>query len=169
MSLLELISKRRSIRQYLSDDIEQEKLDYLMECARLAPSAANKQPWTFLIIKDSDKKALLQKCYSSAWFTSPPVYILALGDKNQSWKRSYDQKDHYDIDLSIALEHIVLAAAENNLGSCWVCAFNAELCHELFALPDNLIPVAILALGYPAKKEEKVTNRKSMKEIVKIL
>ena len=69
MNLLELISARRSIRQYLPDDIEQDKIDYLMECARLAPSAANFQPWKFLIVKDSDKKVLLQKSYPAKWFT----------------------------------------------------------------------------------------------------
>ena len=169
MNLLGLISERRSVRQYLPDDIERDKMDYLMECARLAPSAANFQPWKFLIIKDANKKELLQKCYPAKWFMSPPVYIVALGNKNLSWKRSYDEKDHYDIDLAIALEHIVLAATEKGLGSCWVCDFNADLCHGLLALPNNLVPVAILAVGYPMKKGEKVTNRKAMNEIVEII
>jgi len=169
MNLLELISARRSIRQYLPDDIEQDKIDYLMECARLAPSAANFQPWKFLIVKDSDKKVLLQKSYPAKWFTSPPVYIVALANKELSWKRQYDEKDHYDIDLAIALEHIVLAATEKGLGSCWVCDFDADLCHEQFALPENLIPVAIITIGYNMKKGEKVTNRKTINEITEIL
>ena len=168
MNLLELISERRSVRAYLPANVEQEKLDYLMECARLAPSAANFQPWKFIIVKDAQTKASLQKCYPAPWFASAPVYIVALGDSTQSWKREFDAKDHYDIDVAIAIEHIVLAATEQGLGTCWVCHFNTELCRKLLNLPENEIPVAILTVGYPAHKNEKVTNRKSMTEIVKI-
>ncbi len=169
MNLLELISERRSVRQYLPDSIEQEKIDYLMECARLAPSAVNFQPWKFIIVKDSQTKALLQKCYPAKWFTSAPMYIVALGDSNQSWKRDYDGKDHYDIDVAIAVEHIVLAAVEKGLGTCWVCHFNADMCKKLLNLPENEIPVAILPVGYPAKKSDKVTNRKSIPEITETI
>jgi nitroreductase len=165
MELLTLISKRRSVRQFLPDNVEPEKIDYLMECARLAPSAVNSQPWKFLIVKSPGKKALLQQCYNREWFAAAPVYILALRDTNQSWKRKTDGKDHSDIDVAIAFEHIVLAAAEKGLGTCWVCNFDADLCRELFELPDNMIPVAITPVGYPVREPEKVTNRKNLREI----
>lgn len=113
MNLLELISKRRSIRQFTSENVEQEKLDYVMECVRLAPSAANFQPWKFLIVKTKEKRTLLQKCYAAKWFTAAPVYIVAMGDSKQSWKRNYDSIDHYDVDVAIALEHLVLAETRN--------------------------------------------------------
>jgi len=169
MNLLELISERRSVREYLPDNIEQEKIDYLMECARLAPSAANFQPWKFLMVTNPQTKALLQKCYPAKWFTSAPMYIVALGDSNRSWKRDYDGKDYYDVDVAIALEHIVLAAVEKELGTCWVCHFNADMCRELLNLPENEIPVAILTVGYPAKKSERVTNRKPISEIIETI
>ncbi len=165
MNLLELISKRRSIRQFTSEDVEQEKLDYVMECVRLAPSAANFQPWKFLIVKTEEKRTLLQKCYGAKWFTSAPIYIVAIGDSNQSWKRNYDTKDHYDVDVAIALEHLVLAATEQNLGTCWVCDFDAALCSQLLQLPQNEVPVAIIVAGYPARALDKVVNRKSIQEI----
>ena len=165
MNLLELISKRRSIRQFTPEDIEQEKLDYIMECIRLAPSAANFQPWKFLIVKTKEKQTLLQKCYTAKWFTSAPVYIIAIGNSDQSWKRDYDEKDHYDIDIAIALEHFVLAATEKGIGTCWVCDFDATLCSQLLQLPQNEVPVAIIAAGYPVRTLDKVVNRKTIQEI----
>lgn len=165
MDLLELISKRRSIRQFTSEDVEQEKLDYVMECVRLAPSAANFQPWKFLIVKTDEKRILLQKCYARKWFMAAPVYIVAIGDSKQSWKRNYDRKDHYDVDVAIAVEHLVLAATEQELGTCWVCDFDAALCSQLLQLPQNEVPVAIIATGYPARILDKVISRKSIQEI----
>ncbi|MDR1115976.1 MAG: nitroreductase family protein [Tannerella sp.] len=169
MELLKLISKRRSVRQFLPGDVEQEKIDYLMECARLAPSAMNYQPWKFIIVKSPDKKALLHRCYNREWFTSAPMYILALGDTNRSWKRQPDGKDHCDIDLAIAFEHLVLAATEQGLGACWVCNFDVELCGTLFNLPANMIPIAITPIGYPVHEQEPVTNRKPIEAIVEII
>ena len=169
MDLLNLISKRRSVREYTTDEIEQEKIDYLIECARLAPSAVNFQPWKFIIVKSPEKKALLHKCYHREWFANAPLYILALEDTTQSWKRSVDGKDHGEIDVTIALEHIVIAAVEKGLGTCWVCNFDVELCNELFNFPENLVPVALLPIGYPAKEPEEITNRKTVQEITETI
>jgi len=169
MDLLKLISKRRSVREYTTDEIEQDKIDYIMECARLAPSAVNLQPWKFIIVKSAEKKALLHQCYHRDWFLHAPLYIIALGDTAQSWKRRADEKDHGEIDVTIAVEHIALAAVEKGLGSCWVCNFKVDLCKELFNLPENLVPVAILPIGYPAKEEEEVSNRKPASEIIEVV
>ncbi|MDR2776038.1 MAG: nitroreductase family protein [Tannerella sp.] len=165
MELLKIISKRRSVRQFLPDDIEQEKIDCMLECARLAPSAVNAQPWKFILVKSPEKRALLHQCYNRDWFAAAPVYILALGDTNLSWKRKPDGKDHCDIDLAIAFEHLILAATEQGLGTCWVCNFDAELCGKLFNLPPGIIPLAITPIGYPAHEQEPVTNRKTLREI----
>ncbi|MDR1525801.1 MAG: nitroreductase family protein [Tannerella sp.] len=169
MELLKLISKRRSLRQFLPDSVEQEKIDYLLECARLAPSAVNAQPWKFIIVKSPEKKALLYQCYGREWFSSAPLYIMALGDTHLSWKRNPDGKDHCDIDIAIAFEHLILAASEQGLGSCWVCNFDVELCRKLFNLPANLIPVAMTPIGYPAHDLETVTNRKTIQEITETI
>jgi nitroreductase len=116
-------------------------------------------------VKSPEKKALLHQCYNKDWFAVAPVYILALGDTNRSWKRKPDGKDHCDIDVAIAFEHIVLAATEKGLGTCWVCNFDIELCRELFELPDNMIPIAITPIGYPVQEPERVANRKNLQEI----
>jgi nitroreductase len=169
MELLKIISKRRSVRQFLPDSIEPEKIDYLLECARLAPSAVNAQPWKFILVKSSEKKLLLHQCYSREWFSSAPLYIMALGDTRQSWKRKPDGKDHCDIDIAIAFEHLILAAAEQGLGACWVCNFDVALCCKLFDLPAGIIPVAITPIGYPAHDLETVTNRKTIREITEVI
>ena len=169
MNLLTIISKRRSVREFTKDEIEQDKIDYIMECARLAPSAVNLQPWKFIIVKSDEKKELLHQCYHREWFVHAPLYIIALEDTTQSWKRSSDSKDHGEIDVTIAVEHIVLAAEEKGLGTCWVCNFKVDLCKELFNLPENLVPIAIIPIGYPAKEQEEVSNRKAMQEIIEII
>lgn len=169
MELLKLISKRRSVRQFADKEIEQEKIDYLIECARLAPSAVNFQPWKFIVVKSPEKKALLHQCYSREWFIGAPLYIMALGDTAQSWKRKADGKDHCEIDIAIAFEHIILAATEQGLGTCWVCNFEIELCCKLFNLPENRIPIAITPIGYPVQEQEEVSNRKSIQEITEII
>ncbi|MDR3251380.1 MAG: nitroreductase family protein [Tannerella sp.] len=166
MTLLDLISRRRSVREYLTREIEPEKIDYIKECIRLAPSACNLQPWKFIFVQSDEKKALLQRCYDKEWLRAAPICVLALGDVSRSWKRGADGKDHAEIDVTIAFEHLILAAAEQGLGTCWICNFDVALARTLLNLPDNLIPVAITPLGYPAKKHDPVTNRKSIDEIV---
>lgn len=137
MNLLELAQKRCSIRKYASSPVEDEKLAYILEAGRMAPSAVNFQPWYFVIIRQEAGRTKIQECYAREWFRSAPLYILVCGDHSQSWKRSSDRKDHMDIDVAIATEHISLAAAEQGLGSCWVCNFDTDLCRKHFNLPDN--------------------------------
>lgn len=171
MNVLEIIETRRSIRKYLPQPVEQEKLDYIMECARLAPSAVNFQPWYFYIIQSEEAKEKLYECYHNKWFSTnaAPVFIVACGDKNASWKRKSDMKDHMDIDVAIAFEHICLAATEQGLGTCWVCSFDVEKTRSLFELPDHMEPIAITPLGYPVEEEVKRTPRKSKEEICKVI
>lgn len=172
MNTLELIQKRCSIRQYAPTAVEEEKIDYLLEAARLAPSAVNFQPWYFLVVKEDEGRRKLQECYPREWFKQVPLLILVCGDHSQSWKRQSDGKDHMDIDVAIATEHICLAAAEQGLGSCWVCNFDTVLCRKHFNLPETVEPVVILAIGYPENpdlfaktpKKRKATDEVSKRE-----
>ena len=169
MTFLELVKSRISIRQYTSKKVEDEKLAYILECARLAPSAVNYQPWQFLVVKNDDVKKLIQQCYQAEWFADAPVIIVACTDTTQSWKRSFDNKDHADIDIAIAVEHICLAAAEQDLGTCWVCNFDAEKCSELLNLPANIHPVVLIPVGYTQQTISRCPHRKSNDEIIKII
>ena len=166
-NFLELVEKRYSCRSYQPQSVEQAKLDYVLECVRLAPSAVNKQPWKFHIVKSEDDKAKLQRCYNRTWFNSAPMYIIASILHNEEWTRS-DGKQHGNIDIAIAVEHLCLAATEQGLGTCWVCNFDAKLCKELFNLPENEEPAVLIPIGYPAD-EAKPKNRKDINEIRNLL
>ena len=135
-----------------------------MECVQLAPSACNKQPWTFRIVSDEEDRKKLSRCYNREWFATAPVMIIASILHDEEWVRS-DGKHHGDIDIAIAVEHLCLAATEQGFGTCWVCNFDAELCKILFGLSGNEEPAVLIPLGYPAD-EPKEKNRKSINEIV---
>lgn len=94
-----------------------------------------------------------------------PAYILVCENHGAAWTRRYDEKNHADIDVAIAIEHLCLAAAEQGLGTCWVCNFRVQLCQELFNLPDEWYPVAIIPIGYPATSAIPEKTRKAMAEI----
>ena len=166
MTILELVQSRYSVRSYEQRAIESEKLQYVMECVRLAPSAVNLQPWRFYVLTKSEDCEKIRRCYHRDWFNEAPVYIIACSNHDESWKRRRSEpKDHADIDISIAVEHLCLAAAEVGLGTCWVCNFDVELCRELFSIEAPYEPVALIPIGYPASADIPDKNRKSMDEI----
>ncbi len=165
MNFLELTKQRYSCRDYQPTSIEQEKLDYVMACVRLSPSACNKQPWRFRIISNEDDLQKVRQCYAREWMTTAPVCIIASILHDEEWVRA-DGKHHGDIDIAIAVEHLCLAAAEQGLGTCWVCNFDAALCKQLFALDANEEPAVLIPIGYPAD-EQKEKKRKTMAEITR--
>ena len=167
MDFKELCSLRFSARGYTSDDITDQQLSYILECARLSPSAVNRQPWHFYVVKSPDMKAELHRCYNREWFTSAPLYIVCCIRHDEAWVRPSDHKEHGDIDIAIAAEHICLAAAAIGLGSCWVCNFDASLCKEILQLPAEEEPAVIVPIGHTSPncpQKEKV--RKPLSEIV---
>ena len=164
-TLIDIIRNRYSCRTYLDKPIEEEKLLYLEECMRLAPSAVNLQPWKFRIVRSAEAIEKLRTCYHRSWFNEAPLYILASVMKDEQWVRR-DKKPHGDIDVAIAVEHLCLAATEQGLGTCWVCNFDVEAARSLFDLPAELEPVALVPIGYPAEGvvvAEK--NRKPVEEL----
>ena len=165
MNFLELVRDRFSCRAYKPVAVEKEKLDYVMECVRFAPSAVNKQPWRFRIISSEEEKAKMQQCYNREWFKSAPMYVIASVLHDEEWVRA-DGKHHGDIDIAIAVEHLCLAATEQGLATCWVCNFDASLCKELFALPENEEPAVLIPVGYAAE-EAKEKKRKTIDEIMR--
>lgn len=165
MNLLELIDRRYSVRGYSQEPVSDQDLEYIIECTRLAPSAVNRQPWHFYICQTAEALNKVQQCYLRDWFTTAPVVIICCIDHNQEWIRPNDQHTHGIVDISIAAEHICLAATERGLGSCWVCNFDTKLCHELFGLPDNEEAAVLIPIGH-ATTMHPVKSRKSADEIV---
>lgn len=164
MNFLDLVKQRYSCRSYQNKSVEQEKLDYVMDCARLAPSAVNKQPWLFRIVSDDASKAKLQECYDRDWFKTAPMYIICSILHDEEWIR-YDGKHHGNIDIAIAVEHLCLAATEQGLATCWVCNFNVEKCKKNFDIPANEDPTVLIPLGYAADQPTE-KKRKPISTIV---
>ncbi len=162
-----LLLRRYSVRNYLSTPVEETKILKVLEAARLAPSAANYQPWHFIVVTKPENLIKLHAAYHREWFKTAPVVIVACADHSVSWKRKYDGKNSADIDVAIAIDHITLQAAELGLGTCWICNFDPKKCNETLNLPSHIEPIAMIPLGYPADKKAPVKKRKSPDEIIR--
>jgi nitroreductase len=149
MEFLELIRKRYSVRAYKSTAVEEEKLHKVLEAAILAPTAANKQPFRLLIIKTEGRQAELKRIYGRDWFVQAPLVICACAVKAESWVRR-DGKNYADVDTTIAFDHLILAAHDLGLGTCWIAAFDPAAAREVLKLPAEFEPIAFTPLGYPA-------------------
>lgn len=169
MNFFELAINRYSSRKYKDTPVEEEKLIKVLEAARIAPSAVNKQPWHIIVVRDAENRKNLCKTYKRDWLKQAPVILVMCGDHSVAWKRSVDNKYHTDIDVSIATDHITLAATELGLATCWVCNFDVKKCAGLFGLPEHIEPIALIPLGYPADEPDltrHTSKRKSLREIV---
>lgn len=165
---LQLVTDRYSCRSFSDMAVSREVILEVIEAARLAPSACNKQPWAFIVIDDLAEREVVIECYNREWIKSAQAFIVACGRNSEAWHRGADNKDHTDIDVSIAIEHICLAATAAGLGSCWVCNFDMKRLREGLNIPEELTPIAIIPLGYPAKDvTTPVKNRKTIEDIVK--
>jgi nitroreductase len=150
MDFQELIRKRYSVRAYKPDPVEHEKLARILEAARLAPTAANRQPFRVIVITAKGREAELRKIYGREWFTQAPLILAVCAVPGESWVRTYDGWNAAEVDATIAMTHIVLAAAEEGLGTCWIAAFNPRAAREVLSLPPEVVPSAFTPLGYPA-------------------
>jgi len=165
MEFFDLIQNRYSVRAYQAKPVEQEKLQKVLEAANLAPTAANRQPFKIIVIHTEGKEAELKRIYHRDWFSQAPLVIGICAIKSEAWSRR-DGKNYADVDATIAMDHLILAAADQGLGTCWVAAFDPAAAREILGLPDDVEPVAFTPLGYPAD-EMKAKKRRSLEEIVR--
>lgn len=149
MNLLHLAKKRYSCRSFLDKPIDKYLILNVLEAGRVAPSAANKQPWIFIVVNEQPLLRQIKSCYGKSWIESAPAVIVICGNHTTSWKRD-DGKDHCDIDIAIATDHITLAATDAGLGTCWVCKFDAGKCASILGLPPDIEPMVLLPIGFPA-------------------
>lgn len=165
-NMLALSQERFSARKFTSEAVSQEDVDYIMECVRLAPSAVNRQPWHWLIVRSDEAKEKLQECYDREWFKTAPMYIVGMKNVNENWVRRYDEKPHGDIDVAIAAEHLCLAATERGLGTCWGCNYDTDKMQQFFPR-EGFVAVVIIPLGHIAEDcPHAEKKRKEMNEIV---
>jgi len=151
MGFQELIRKRHSVRAYKSESIPQDVLEKVIEAGRLAPTAANRQGFKIFVIKTDDFKDELKKIYPQEWFFNAPYVIGICSIPKETWVRR-DGKNYADVDAAIVMDHIILAATDSGLGTCWIGAFNVEAARDFLEIPADMEPIAFTPIGYPADK-----------------
>ena len=165
MEFSELVAKRYSVRAYKPDPVEDDKLSHVLEAARLAPTAANHQPFQIIVIHTAGREAELRRIYGKSWFVQAPLLVAICAIPAQSWIRR-DGKNYADVDVTIAMDHLILAATNLGLGTCWVAAFDPAAAREVLRLPAGVEPIAFTPLGYPADQPGP-KERKPLSELVR--
>lgn len=165
MEFQDLIKKRYSVRSYQSKPVEDEKLKKVLDAARIAPTAVNKQPFRLIVVNTEGKKEELKRIYHADWFSQAPLIICACTVQSESWTRR-DGRNYVDVDTTIAMDHLILAATELELGTCWIAAFDAQAAREILKLPEDVEPLLFTPLGYPAD-EIGMKSRKNLDELVR--
>lgn len=172
MDFLSFVSDRFSIRGYdSSKNIEKEKLLRILEAGRMAPSASNRQPWTFVVAQSDEKRKELSQVYPAKWFCDAPVILIVKGRKSEAWRRKAENYCSLETDLTIAMDHMILAATAEGLGTCWVAAFDEKKLRQILALTDDEIVYTITPIGYPLENAiiTRPKTRKPLEEIVEWL
>ncbi|MGA1847390.1 nitroreductase family protein [Deferribacter abyssi] len=164
-NFLDLVNKRYSYRGYLNKDVEQEKIDYILKCANLAPSAANRQPWKIYLVKNYETRKKLAEAYPKEWLIEAPIIVVFTGIKDNNWIRN-DGKNYLMCDVTIIADYFILAAAEVGLGTCYIAAFDEKKVISTLKLPENEIPFLITPLGYPKENVIRPRKRKDLEEII---
>ncbi len=155
---------RRSIRRYKDKPVEKEKLVNILESARLAPSAMNKQPYTLVVVTEKEAiKKLIAAC-NQDWATSTIIVMCAL--PSEAWTRD-DGESYWKADAAIAMHNMSLVSLEEGLGTCWIAAFKESEIKKILGIPAHVRVMAMTPLGYAAEKKGSVTRRKSLEELVR--
>lgn len=163
MTLSSLIQARYSVRAYKPDPVEEDKLQQVLEAARWAPTAANRQRFQLIVIHTAGREQELRRIYDKDWFVQPPLVICAC---RYPWDPARRRKDYTDVDIGIVVDHLILVAAELGLGTCWIGAFDPAAAREVLGLPDEVEPVVFTPLGYPADLP-RPKERKPLSELVR--
>ncbi len=170
MDFLDLALKRRSIRKYKPDPVPEEKLKYVLEAARIAPSWGNRQCWKYIIVTDESlRRKIVEKASpqtppsdgrptrSRDWIAQAPIILVGCADPTKSGNK--EEKQYYLLDMGISLEHLILAAAEQGLGTCWIGGgFDETVVKEALGIPKEIRVVALTPLGYPDEETEPRTR-----------
>jgi len=166
MSVLDVIERRRSIRKYKEDPIPEDILRRVLEAARLAPSGKNLQPWKFIIVRDRSLKEELARASAGQFFMAKAdLIIVACGFPDNCYARMGRYMKSWPVDVTIALEHLILQAQEEGLGTCWIGSFEEEEVKSILKIPKEVKVLALTPLGYPAETPS-FRGRKRLEEII---
>jgi nitroreductase len=165
MNYYDLVKLRHSVRKYNADKtIDKEVLLRILNAARLAPSAHNNQPWTFMVISSTEVLEKVHQAYEREWLKQAPMVIAIKGRKIEAWHRKFDEYQSLETDLTIAMDHLIMAATQEGLGTCWIAAFEPEKLASALKLEEDEVVYAITPLGYPSE-EPLVAKEKTRKEL----
>jgi nitroreductase len=172
MNFHELVHTRESIRDYdPHKPVARDVLERILEAGRVAPSAANRQPWRFVVVSSPEMLAKIRTCYGKPWFQDAPHVLVVVGNRDAAWVRKQDGYNALETDLTIAMDHMILAAEYEGAGTCWIAAFDPDALRTALELPSNQEVFAITPLGYPregfVKKGEK--NRRAFDDVVRFV
>jgi len=165
MDTNEVIKKRYSVRAYTSDPIEEDKLLTVLNAARLAPTANNRQPFQIIVIHTKGRESELLSIYQREWFVQAPLILCVCGLPANAWIRK-DGRSYLDVDIAIVMDHMVLAAADIGLGTCFIAAFDATNTRNVLSIPEDVEPILFTPLGYPAETSG-IKKRKNLEELVR--
>jgi len=149
MEFSDLIRRRYSCRAYRPDAVDEAALTRILDAARLAPTACNRQPFRIVVVETAPRRESLARVYARAWVREAPLWLVVTGVSSEAWVRR-DGRRYLDVDVAIAMDHMILAAANEGLGTCWIAAFDAVAARELLALPAEEEPIVFTPLGHPA-------------------
>ncbi len=172
MEFNDLIRGRESIRDYDSHrKVPSEVLERILDAGRLAPSAANRQPWKFILVSSETVLEKVKNCYKRDWLKDAPHILIAVGIRDEAWKRSFDGYNAVETDVAIALTHILLAAENEGVGSCWIANFEPGMLNDVINPGPGQTIFGMLPLGYPKPGFRKagVKKRKNPEEIIKYM
>jgi nitroreductase len=172
MEYYKLIETRESVRNYNPNiKVERKILERILNAGRLAPSAANRQPWTFVLVSSDEKLKQVKESYPRDWFADAPHILIVKGDKTKTWIRPYDGYNPIETDLAIAMDHMILAAENEGVATCWIIAYDYDKLAKAIDLKENEVVYCITPLGYPKEGFNKYVNkkRKLLEEVVQWL
>jgi nitroreductase len=172
MEYYDLIGSRESIRNYDPyRPVPEEILERILNAGRLAPSACNYQPWKFLVISSPVLLEKIKACYNRAWLKDAPHILVIVGLRSRAWNRSYDGYNSIETDVAIALTHIILAAENEGVGTCWIEAYDPVMLKEALNISENQLIFGITPLGYQKAGFKKSSNkiRRTLSDIVEYL
>lgn len=164
MDFFTLVESRYSVRAYDDRPVEPEKLRAVLRAAQRAPTAANRQPFRIVVMATRGREAEFRRLYHRDWFSRAPLVVGICSVPSEAWVRR-DGKNYADVDATIAMDHLILAATALGLGTCWVAAFDPAVARTLFDLPDGMEPLAFTPVGYPAGLPPE-KSRKSLADLV---
>lgn len=166
MDLYEAIKLRKSVRKYKRDPVPEESLKKILNAARMAPTAENFQPWKIIVVTDEDiKRKLVPACNNQRFVAEAPIVLVACGLPDEAYPIMGGFMNSYPVDVAIVLDHLMLAATSEGLGTCWIGSFKEEKVAETVGVPQEAKVVALTPLGYPAEEMER-TDRKNLTELV---